>query len=168
MNNINTKLLIGLLLSITARIGLAGNACEHTNIKPRLYLDASKKALEVGSSERGGGMGGGGFGGGHGGGMWGGTLNTAQGFVRPNYGLDCSIKKEFLKDRSLVVSIAAQDILHTRVTSVYSTTPYFLQDAQRYRDWQTYRVNVSWRFGKMDASLFKRKNNRTNSEGMEG
>lgn len=129
---------------------------------------ASKKALEVGSSERGGGMGGGGFGGGHGGGMWGGTLNTAQGFVRPNYGLDCSIKKEFLKDRSLVVSIAAQDILHTRVTSVYSTTPYFIQDAQRYRDWQTYRVNVSWRFGKMDASLFKRKNNRTNSEGMEG
>jgi outer membrane receptor protein involved in Fe transport len=130
---------------------------------------ASKKALEVGSSERGGGMGGGGgFGGGHGGGMGGGTLNTAQGFVRPNYGLDCSIKKEFLKDRSLVVSIAAQDVFHTRVTSVYSKTPYFLQDAQRYRDWQTYRVNVSWRFGKMDASLFKRKNNKTNSEGMEG
>lgn len=129
---------------------------------------ASKKALEVGSSERGGGMGGGGFGGGHGGGMWGGTLNTAQGFVRPNYGLDCSLKKEFLKDKSLVVSIAAQDILHTRVTSVYSTTPYFIQDSQRYRDWQTYRVNVSWRFGKMDASLFKRKNTKMNAEGMEG
>lgn len=128
---------------------------------------ASRKALEVGSSERGGGMGGGGFGGGHGG-MWGGTLNTAQGFVRPNYGLDCSIRKEFLKDRSLVMSFAAQDILHTRVTSVYSTTPFFIQDSQRFRDWQTYRFTLSWRFGRMDAAQSKRKNNRTNSEGMEG
>ena len=47
MNNLNTKLLIGLLLSITARIGLAGNACEHTQIKPQLFLNASKKALEM-------------------------------------------------------------------------------------------------------------------------
>lgn len=47
MNNLNTKLLIGVLLSITARIGLAGNTCEHTKIKPQLFLDASKKALEV-------------------------------------------------------------------------------------------------------------------------
>lgn len=57
---------------------------------------ASKKALDVGSSERGGGMGGGGGGFG-GGGMHGGPVNTVQGFIRPNYGLDISIKKIFSK-----------------------------------------------------------------------
>jgi len=128
---------------------------------------ASKKALDVGSSERGGGMGGGGGGFG-GGGMHGGPVNTVQGFIRPNYGLDISIKKDFFKDRSLTVSLSAQDVLHTRVTSIYSASPYFIQDAQRYRDWQVWRFNVNWKFGKVDSSLFKRKNNKMNAEGMEG
>lgn len=128
---------------------------------------ASKKALDVGSSERGGGMGGGGGGFG-GGGMHGGPVNTVQGFIRPNYGLDISIKKDFFKDRSLTVSLSAQDVLHTRVTSIYSASPYFIQDAQRYRDWQVWRFNINWKFGKVDSSLFKRKNNKMNAEGMEG
>lgn len=128
---------------------------------------ASKKALDVGSSERGGGMGGGGGGFG-GGGMHGGPVNTVQGFIRPNYGLDISIKKDFFKDRSLTISLSAQDVLHTRVTSIYSASPYFIQDAQRYRDWQVWRFNVNWKFGKVDSSLFKRKNNKMNAEGMEG
>jgi outer membrane receptor protein involved in Fe transport len=129
---------------------------------------ASKKALDVGSSERGGGMGGGGFGGGGGGGMHGGPVNTVQGYVRPNYGMDISIKKDFLKDRSLTISLAAQDVFHTRITSMYSASPYFIQDSKRYRDWQVWRFNVSWKFGKVDSSLFKRKNNKMNAEGMEG
>ncbi len=130
---------------------------------------ASKKALDVGSSERGGGMGGGGFGGGMGGGgMHGGAVNTVQGYIRPSYGMDISIKKDFLKDRNLTVSLAAQDIFHTRVTSMYSASPYFIQDSKRYRDWQVWRLNVSWKFGKVDSSLFKRKNNKMNVEGMEG
>ena len=28
--------------------------------------------------------------------------------------------------------------------------------------------NVNWKFGKVDSSLFKRKNNKMNAEGMEG
>jgi hypothetical protein len=71
-------------------------------------------------------------------------------------------------NENLTLSISYNDILHTRVTSMYSTSPYFLQDSQRYRDWQTWRINLSYKFGKMDASLFKRKNNKVNSEGMEG
>ena len=151
---------------------------------------ASKKSLEVGSSERGGGMGGGGFGGGMGG-MHGGPVNTVQGYIRPNYGLDLSLRKSFSIGKSnskpsgvpeidkmmaakgkgnenLTLSISYNDVFHTRVTSMYSTSPYFLQDSDRYRDWQTWRINLSYKFGKMDASLFKRKNNKVNAEGMEG
>lgn len=47
MNNINRTLLSGLVLFMTAETGFAGNACEQTHIKPQLYLDAGKKALEV-------------------------------------------------------------------------------------------------------------------------
>jgi hypothetical protein len=150
---------------------------------------ASKKALDVGSSERGGG---GGMGGGMGGGgMMGGPVNTVQGFIRPNYGIDLSLRKSFSVGKSsskptgvaeldkmmaqkgkgnenLTLSISYNDILHTRVTSMYSNSPYFIQDSHRYRDWQTWRINLSWKFGKMDASLFKRKNNKVNADGMEG
>lgn len=47
INTTNTRRFIGLLFSLTTGIGLAGNACERSNNQPQLYLDASKKALEV-------------------------------------------------------------------------------------------------------------------------
>jgi hypothetical protein len=132
---------------------------------------SSKRALEVGSSERGGGGGGGmggmGMGGG-GGGMWGGSTNTVQGYVEPTYGLDVSIRKEFFQNKSLVVSFSATDILKTRVNVIHSSSPYFEQTTFKRRDWQMFRFTVSWRFGKMDAQLFKRKNMGGGEGGMEG
>ena len=128
---------------------------------------SSKRALEVGSSERGGG-GGGGMGMGMGGGGWGGSNNTVQGFIEPTYGLDLSVRKEFLENRSLVLSFSASDVLRTRVNIVHSTSPYFDQITYKRRDWQMFRFNVSWKFGKMDSQLFKRKNMKMNEGGMEG
>ena len=182
----------GKLLDITTTVNIYNSTIDGSNISPQLTNSinsfwikmnyslklpksivlqinadySSRKSLDVGSSERGGGMGGGGFGGG--GGMHGGPVNTVQGFIRPNYGLDVSIKKEFFKDKSLTISLSAQDVLHTRVTSIYSASPYFIQDTERFRDWQVWRFNVNWKFGKVDSSLFKRKNTKMNAEGMEG
>lgn len=129
----------------------------------------SRKALEVGSSERGGG--GGGQGGGFGGGGMGGfgnNSNTAQGYVRPTYSLDASLRKDFFKDKSLSVSFSAQDIFRTRVNYTHSESVYFAQDTFKRRDPQMWRVNVIWKFGKLDATLFKRKNTRSSNESMEG
>lgn len=134
------------------------------NLSFQIMFDySSKRALEVGSSERGGGggMGGMGMGGG-------GSNNTVQGFIEPNYGLDLSIRKEFLPNRSLVFSFSAQDILRTRVNVVHSTSPFFDQVTSKRRDWQMFRFNISWKFGKMDSQLFKRKNMKMNEGGMEG
>ena len=43
----------------------------------------------------------------------------------------------------------------------------FYQDIVRKRDQQVFRLNFSWRFGKFDANLFKRKNTRAENEGVD-
>ncbi len=134
-----------------------------------LFDYSSRRALEIGSSERGGGMGGGGGGfGGGGGGGFGGSTNTVQGYVLPTYGLDLSLKKEFGKKKNFTATISIQDVLKSRITYTHSETSLFIQDTYRRRDWQLWRVNVSWKFGKVDSALFKRRNTRQGEGGMEG
>jgi hypothetical protein len=135
-----------------------------------LFDYSSRKALTVGSSDRAGGMEGGGGrgGGGGGGGMWGGTENTVQGYVEPTYGLDLSVKKEFGKAKNMTFTLSMQDVLKTRVQETHSETDIFIQDTFKRRDWQLFRFNFSWKFGKVDATVFKRKNMKQNEGGMEG
>jgi outer membrane receptor protein involved in Fe transport len=102
--------------------------------------------------------------GGGGGSHWGGgNLANANGYALPVWGFDAAIKKDFLKDKSLSVSLSMNDIFNTRVTKIHSVSTSSknissTQDMWRQRDPQQLRVNLSWRFGKMDVSLFKRKN----------
>ena len=136
-----------------------------------LFDYSSRKALTVGSSDRASGMGGGGGGmggGGGGGGMWGGTENTVQGYVLPTYGLDLSLKKEFGKMKNMTLTLSMQDVLRSRVQFTHSETDIFVQDTFKRRDWQLLRFNFGWKFGKVDAAVFKRKNMKQSSEGMEG
>ncbi len=135
-----------------------------------LFDYSSRKALTVGSSDRAGGMEGGrgGGGGGGGGGMWGGTENTVQGYVLPTYGLDLSLKKEFGKTKNMTLTVSMQDVMRTRVQFTHSETDVFIQDTFRRRDWQLVRFNFGWKFGKVDAALFKRKNMKQSEGGMEG
>ena len=131
-----------------------------------LFDYSSRKALTVAGSDRGGGSGGGGRG--MGGGGFGGTENTVQGYLLPTYGLDLSLKRDFLKSRTMSLTISMQDVLRTRVNYTHSETNLFVQDTFRRRDWQVVRVQFSWKFGKVDSSLFSRKNMRSGGEGMEG
>jgi outer membrane receptor for ferrienterochelin and colicin len=102
--------------------------------------------------------------GGGGGGHWGGgNLSTANGYSLPIYGFDAALKKDFLKDKSLSLSVSMNDIFRTRITKIHSESNlgnkiFSVQDIERQRDPQRVRVNLSWRFGKADFSLFKRKN----------
>jgi len=135
----------------------------------------SRSILPQGNSGGSGGWGGGGGGrssggrsGGGGGGGWGGFVQTtAQGYVNPNYGVDIAIRKEFLKERRGSFTVSMNDLLRTRVYSTYSESPYFTQEFSRRRDWQVLRVNFSYRFGKFDVSLFKRRNNGSGMDGMQ-
>lgn len=117
-----------------------------------------------------GGTGGGG-GRGFGGGMFGGGGGSAaQGFIRPNYGVDAAVRFEFLKNKAASIGLSVNDIFRTRKFDSYTETPFIIQDVVRRRDPQIVRLNFNYRFGKFDASLFKRKNNRMDGEGggMEG
>ena len=113
---------------------------------------------------------GGGGGGGRGGGpmFGGGNTPNAQGFIRPIYGVDIALRKDFLKNNAASLTLQVNDIFKTRLNSTFSQSRFFEQNAERRRDWQVFRLNFNWRFGKMDVSLFKRKNTRIDAESMQG
>lgn len=125
----------------------------------------SKSILPVSTSNSGGG---GGYGGrGMGGGMgpgFGSQISTTQGYIAANYDFDFGVRKEFkIKKNTAVVSANWSDVFSTRENRVISSSQYFYQESWRRRDPTFVRVNFSYRFGKFDASLFKRKNNRMES-----
>jgi len=125
----------------------------------------SKTILPPGGTGGGGGRGG--FGGG-GGGMMFGNTTTAQGYSKANYFVDAGLKFEFLKNKQASVSLNVNDILRTRRQNIISSSPDFYQEVFRRRDPQVLRLNFSWRFGKFDTNLFKRKNMKNqDSGGME-
>ena len=127
----------------------------------------SKTILPQSSSSGGRGGGGGGWGGGGGGG-WGGFVQTsAQGYIEPNYGIEFALRKEFLKDKKGSLTLSMNDVFKTKVFGSYSESQFFTQTNSRRRDWQVFRLNFNYRFGKVDASIFKRKNTRSGSDGMQ-
>jgi len=112
--------------------------------------------------------GGGGYGGGGGGGYgWGGSQSSSQGFIRPQLEVDAGLRFDFLKENRASVTLGVRDIFRAEASRVHSESIYFVQDLYRLRDPQFFRLNFSWRFGKFDTSLFKRKNNNRNGEGDE-
>lgn len=100
-----------------------------------------------------------------GGGFMGGASGAAQGYINPNYGVDIAVRKEFFKDKRLAATLSVNDIFRTRLYSAHSENSFFIQDMWRRRDWQVFRLNLSYRFGKFDVSLFKRKNTRMGDGG---
>ncbi|HEY0066988.1 MAG TPA: outer membrane beta-barrel protein [Flavisolibacter sp.] len=133
------------------------------NISIQLSADYQSKIISAPGGRGGGGRGG--FGGGGGGMFGGGGQSAAQGFIRPNFGMDAGIRFEFLKNRTASLSLNVNDILRTRKYDAHTESlPFFIQDVQRRRDPQVARLAFNWRFGKMDATLFKRKNTRAESD----
>jgi outer membrane receptor protein involved in Fe transport len=133
------------------------------NFSIQLSGDYDSRRLVVGG---GGGMGGGrgGFGGG-----FGGASSSAQGYIRPQYSVDAAVRYDFLKDKAASISLGVNDLFKTRKYDAHTETDYFIQDAYRIRDQQIFRLNFNWRFGKFDASLFKRKNTKAeNNDQAEG
>jgi outer membrane receptor protein involved in Fe transport len=122
----------------------------------------SRSILPVSSGRGGGGGGrGGGMFGGGGGGFGGGQISTTQGYIDENYFIEIGIRKEFkIKANTASVSLNMSDVLSTRRNNVFSESQFFDQYSWRRRDPAFVRLNFNYRFGKFDASLFKRKNNR--------
>jgi ferric enterobactin receptor len=100
----------------------------------------------------------GGFGGG---GPFGQAQSSSQGYIRSFWGTDIALRKSFLKNNAASVSVSFSDIFKTRKQDQYSQSPYFIQDYSRLNNPQMVRLNLTYRFGKMDMSLFKRQNTKS-------
>jgi outer membrane receptor protein involved in Fe transport len=96
-----------------------------------------------------------------GGGRYGGfnqAVSTANGYIKPIGGMDFAIKREFFKNKAGSITFNMQDIFRTRINNSVSTSQYLNLDYSRLRDPQFMRLTFAYRFGKMDMSLFKKKN----------
>lgn len=110
----------------------------------------------------------GGMGGRGGGGMmWGGPQSTSQGYNLPRYGFDMAIRKDWTwkNGQSGSLTLSMNDVFRTQVFKSYSESTFFTQTSERRRDQQVFRLNFSYRFGKFDATLFKRKNTKADQGG---
>jgi ferric enterobactin receptor len=95
------------------------------------------------------------------------SQSSSQGYMRPLWGMDLAVKKSFLKNNAASVSISVNDIFRTRTSSQYSSSNYFIQNYSRLRDPQMFRLNLSYRFGNMDVSLFKRRSTKVDQSATE-
>ena len=98
------------------------------------------------------------------GGPHGGATNTAQGYTISNWFTDVSLRKEFMQ-RKASVSVSMQDVFATRKMGSVTESAFFTQDTWRIMNPRMVRVNFMYRFGKMDTSLFQRKNMKTSTQG---
>ena len=113
------------------------------------------------------GQGGGGM---RGGGMFGGGAQTlAQGYILPRYfDVDIALRKEWTwkNGQSGSINLSMNDVFRMR-RQTEANAYYFYQTTDKFRDPQVLRLNFSYRFGKADLTLFKRKNTKAEGGGMD-
>jgi outer membrane receptor protein involved in Fe transport len=95
--------------------------------------------------------------GGRGGGGFNQIPSSAQGTIKGFSTVDVAVKKEFLKNKAAAVTLSLSDIFNTRQYELNQVSPEFAQDYIRKRESRILKLNFSYRFGKFDASLFKKK-----------
>jgi hypothetical protein len=72
----------------------------------------------------------------------------------PLYSMDVSLNK--MIGTKWIINATLSDAFNTRRMGTHYETPYYLQDLSRRRESRYVRLSVSYIFGKMDASIFKR------------
>lgn len=92
------------------------------------------------------------------------ALGTIKGFST----VDVAVKKDFLKNKAASVTLSLSDIFNTRQYELNQASPEFAQDYIRKRESRILKLNFSYRFGKFDASLFKKKKRDTGNDSQMG
>lgn len=88
--------------------------------------------------------------------------SSSQGYIKPFWSVDLAVRKSFLKNQAASVSLSISDIFRTRSNEqISSSDGIFYQDYYRLNNPQLVRLNFTYRFGKMDVSLFKRQNTKS-------
>lgn len=93
--------------------------------------------------------------------------SSSQGYIKPFYGIDFAIKRSFLKNQAASVTLAVNDIFRTRGNTIFSSGDGFSQTYYRLSNPQLIKLNLSYRFGKMDMNMFKKNKNQNTMEGIQ-
>ncbi len=91
-----------------------------------------------------------------------GAQSSSQGYTKAFWFTDVAVKKTFLKKQNAAVTVSMSDIFRTRRNEQISSASSFYQDYSRLSNPQLVRVNFSYRFGKIDVSVFKRQSKNAN------
>ncbi len=82
---------------------------------------------------------------------------TPQGRNKEQYVVDFAVRKDFLKNKAGTLTFNINDVLNSRRFGNITDTENFYQDSYRRWSVRTFRLTFSYRFGKNDIEIFKRK-----------
>ena len=85
---------------------------------------------------------------------------TAQGRNLPEYRVDFALRKEFFKDKRASFTFNINDVFNTHRFGNIFDTETFYQESYRRRNVRTFRINLTYKFGKEDFSLGRRSEER--------
>lgn len=88
------------------------------------------------------------------------------GYSKPIYSMDVSLN--YMYKTKWIFNATLSDVFNTRIMGTHYETPYYVQDLTRRRETRYFRFTISYLFGKMDASIFKRGKQMKNMGGQEG
>jgi len=88
------------------------------------------------------------------------------GHTLPVYSADISLNK--IIGTKWTLNLMLSDIFNTRRMGTHYQTPYYVQDLSRRREARYLRFSVTYMFGKMDASVFKRAKQNRNTNDNQG
>lgn len=89
-----------------------------------------------------------------------------QGKTLNQYSMDLSLSKEIAK--ILTFNLVVNDVFNTRRFGTFYESTVMNQDISRRRETRFVRLSITWRFGEMDASLFRKRNTRRGDGGGGG
>ena len=80
--------------------------------------------------------------------------------------MDVSLNK--MISTKWIFNLTVSDVFNTKVMGTHLETDYYLQDLSRRREMRYVRLSISYLFGKMDVSIFKRRNQKGNTPNVGG
>lgn len=88
------------------------------------------------------------------------------GVAKEIYSMDISLNK--MIGTKWVFNATLSDVFNTRRMGTHYETPYYIQDLSRRRESRYFRFTVTYMFGKMDASIFRKAKQMKGMGGQEG
>ena len=82
---------------------------------------------------------------------------TPQGRNKEQYVIDFAMRKDFLKNKAGTLTFNINDVLNSRRFGSIVDTERFYQDSYRRWSVRTFRLTFSYRFGRQDMDIFKRR-----------